>query len=415
MDAISVSDELNKVVALLKSISSSTDPQEMVRQYAAQRSKLVQIDRTLSLSRRNLAAPFYRITRSDLWQVEINPWTQKDQLPLLSGGLLGELLYAGEPRMIDVLETDRGDPAAKYFAGMGSLMALPHFDGGVALNMVIHMRKENHAFNHAQFPEIVALSGMFGQATRALVMAKELADAKAQLQAQYLSVTSLADTVLEQTKVIKAHADTLEDRVRQRTDELEAAHMDAIYMLAIASEEKDQDTASHLRRMESLTAKISRSLGHREAQTLDISRAGILHDVGKLHVPDDILKKPGPLTAQERAIMQEHTLAGERILSDKPWFQTARRVARSHHENWDGSGYPDRLSAWDIPLEARIVHLADVYDALISRRPYKLPWEPVVARDFVRQQRGAMFDPELVDIFLSGDSQVSNSKTATIS
>ena len=101
--------------------------------------------------------------------------------------------------------------------------------------------------------------------------------------------------------------------------------------------------------------------------------------------------------------MQEHTIAGERILPDRPYFAAARRVARSHHENWDGSGYPDGLAGDVIPLEARIVHLVDVYDALAAARPYKSAWTSTAARDFVRQQRGVMFDPALVDVFMNGE------------
>ena len=118
-----------------------------------------------------------------------------------------------------------------------------------------------------------------------------------------------------------------------------------------------------------------------------------------MHVPDAILKKPGKLTPEEMLIMQEHTIVGERILGDNPHFAQARRIARSHHENFDGSGYPDRASGQTIPIEARIVHLADVYDALTSPRVYKAAWTPPEAADFIRESRGHMFDPELVRAF----------------
>jgi len=130
-----------------------------------------------------------------------------------------------------------------------------------------------------------------------------------------------------------------------------------------------------------------------------VGYSSILHDIGKIHVPDRILAKPGPLDDDERRTMQQHTLAGERILAESAFFDRARRIARSHHENWDGSGYPDHLSGENIPLEARIVHVADVYDALTTRRVYKDPWPPAIAAEAVRGERGRMFDPALVDAF----------------
>jgi len=396
--------DLHKVVALLREISCCSEPEAMVRAYAQRRGELFPIDRTVALSRRDLQPPFYRITRSDLWKQHVNPWTQKDLLPILSSGFLGELLYGGEPRIVDAIQIAPDDPAADYFAGMGSLIAIPHFDRGVALNMVVHMRKERNAFDPARFPYFVLLSGLFGRATKELVGATELEAARRALQDQYLAVAELTDKVIEQAQALKAHSDTLEERVLERTAELEAAHMDAIYILAAASEEKDEVTADHLRRMQRLTARVSRLVGLAEAQARMVEQAAVLHDIGKLHVPDQILKKSGPLTPQERSIMQDHTLAGERILPDRPYFAAARRVARSHHENWDGSGYPDGLRGEVIPLEARIVHLVDVYDALTNVRPYKSAWTTAAARDFVRQQRGVMFDPAVVDAFMNEEA-----------
>src|SRR5690606_13843163 len=118
-----------------------------------------------------------------------------------------------------------------------------------------------------------------------------------------------------------------------------------------------------------------------------------------MHVPDQILKKPGQLTPNERKAIEQHTIIGERILSDRPFFARARRVARWHHENWDGSGYPDHLTAGAIPLEARIVHLADVFDALTHQRIYKDAWKQTDAAEAVRESGGRMFDPDVVRAF----------------
>jgi putative two-component system response regulator len=175
--------------------------------------------------------------------------------------------------------------------------------------------------------------------------------------------------------------------------------MDAIYMLAVASESKDEDTGRHVRRIQHYTHAIARELGFDDIAAERIGHSAILHDVGKIHVPDHILKKPGPLTEDERRIVKEHTTAGERILSSRPFFELARKIARSHHENWDGSGYPDNAGGQEIPVEARIVHLADVYDALTTPRVYKRAWTEADAAGVIKESRGIMFDPEVVGAF----------------
>jgi putative nucleotidyltransferase with HDIG domain len=398
---ISAEKDLQAATELMREVSRISDPQQLVQIYKSRAGALFSVDRTVSLSRRGLEAPYYRITRSDLWQTPIDPWKDQEKLPLLNDGLLGSLLYAEQPVIVDTLNVADGDPAAEHLAGMGSLAAIPHFDDGAALNMVVHMRRQTHAFNHARLPEMVMLSGLFGRAMRGLVTARELREAKDRMHEQFHAVSELSDTVLEQARALKTHARSLEQRVRERTAELEAAHLDAIYMLAAASEAKDDNTGEHVKRVEKLSLKLSETLGHGSVHAAEIGRAAILHDVGKIHVPDDILKKPEPLTPEERRIMEQHTIAGERILSDRSYFAAARRVARSHHENWDGSGYPDGLRGDAIPIEARIVHLADVYDALTNARPYKKAWDESEAEKFVREKAGKMFDPTIVEAFVT--------------
>jgi len=195
-------DSLDKVVSLLRDISCCTEPEALVETYAQRRKEMIHVDRTVSLSRRDLHPPFYRITRSDLWKQPVNPWKQKDLLPLYRGGILAELLYEGQPRIIQELRISSDDPAADYFSGMRSLIAIPHFDGGEALNMVVHMRKEVAAFDEGGFPYLVLLSGLFGRAIKGLVMAEERDAARKSLQDQYLAVAQLSDTVLEQAKLL---------------------------------------------------------------------------------------------------------------------------------------------------------------------------------------------------------------------
>lgn len=219
------------------------------------------------------------------------------------------------------------------------------------------------------------------------------------LKDNYNFIVQMSNTVLEQALDLKEHSQQLEERVRRRTAELHEANMDAIYMLAVASEAKDQDTGNHVRRIQCYSAALARQLGMSEADAEQIGHSAILHDVGKILIPDDILKKPGPLTPQERLTMQEHAPAGERILSSRNFFAKARQIARHHHENWDGSGYPDGVSGRQIAPEARIVHLVDVYDALTSPRVYKEPWTDHRAADEIHRESGRMFDPEMVRAF----------------
>jgi sigma-B regulation protein RsbU (phosphoserine phosphatase) len=162
------------IVDTMREMSKQTDPQVMVRAYGERINKLRQIDRRISLSRRDLSWPKYRITRSTTWDEEIDPWKQKDRLPLFAGGLLAELIYGDEPQIIDNIEYDASDPAAEYLAGMRSLMAIPMYDQGMSLNMVVVMRTEPAAFPREQFPQWVWLSNLFGRAAHNLVLSADL-------------------------------------------------------------------------------------------------------------------------------------------------------------------------------------------------------------------------------------------------
>jgi sigma-B regulation protein RsbU (phosphoserine phosphatase) len=169
-------DRLAQIAEMMREMSQQDDPQSMVRTYGARVRKLMPSDRWVSLSRRGLEPPKYRITRSSTWPEQVNPWKEKDKLPVLEGGLLGELLYGDEPCIIDdialLLKPD--DPAYDYLAGQRSLIAMPHYDRGVGLNMVVTMRKEPGAYDPEQFPEQFWISSLFGRATQTLVLSDEL-------------------------------------------------------------------------------------------------------------------------------------------------------------------------------------------------------------------------------------------------
>jgi sigma-B regulation protein RsbU (phosphoserine phosphatase) len=165
---------LEIIVDMMRDMSRQTDPEDMVRSYGSRIRHAMPNDRGMSLSRRDLKKPQYRITRSSLWKERINPWTEKERLPLLEGGLLAELIYGDEPRIIDELELAPDDPAAEYFVGQRSLMAVPMYDQGVSLNMIIRTREQPGAFPRENLPEMLLMSNLFGRATRNLVMSQEL-------------------------------------------------------------------------------------------------------------------------------------------------------------------------------------------------------------------------------------------------
>ncbi len=166
-----------QVVAMMRELSLQSDPQSMVRAYGRRVRELMPVDGFIALSRRELAPPKYRVTRSSLWKEEINPWREKDRLPVFEGGVLGDLLYGDEPRIIDDLVVAVNDPAVAHLAGYRSLQALPHYDQGVGLNMTILLRNEPRAFDRDQFPENFWVSSLFGRATQNLVLSDQLRQA----------------------------------------------------------------------------------------------------------------------------------------------------------------------------------------------------------------------------------------------
>ncbi len=197
--------------------------------------------------------------------------------------------------------------------------------------------------------------------------------------------------------------DDLERIVRERTHELEASQIEIIERLARAGERRDDDTGEHTQRVGELSGDIAEAMGQPTQLVRLLRLTARLHDLGKIGVPDSILLKPGRLTPDEFKEMQLHSGAGARILSRglTPLLQMAERIAQSHHERYDGTGYPDGLAGEEIPIEARIVAVADVFDALTHARPYKAAWEVADAITEIRAQSGRHFDPKVVEAFLA--------------
>jgi len=182
---------------------------------------------------------------------------------------------------------------------------------------------------------------------------------------------------------------------------LEESYEEAIDMLGQVAEFKDSATGAHIRRIQEYTYRLARELQVSDELAVSYGKASRLHDIGKVGIPDLILRKPGPLTAEEFAIIKQHSLIGDAILKRSPAMALARLVARSHHEHWDASGYPDGLAGEDIPLVARLVAVVDVFDALMSTRPYKGPWQLEAAISEIERGSGGHFDPRVVNSFLT--------------
>ena len=195
---------------------------------------------------------------------------------------------------------------------------------------------------------------------------------------------------------------------RHLNNELVDTQLDMIYLLAGAAESRSQETANHVRRVGLLAALLGRLHGLDETTCELLQHAAPLHDIGKIGIPDAILNKPGPHTPEETVVMRTHAELGARLLggSRRPVFRLAADIALSHHEHWDGSGYPRGLHGMDIPIAGRITALADVFDALGSRRCYKDAWPEAEIHAFITQRRGSQFDPALTDLLFANWDQV---------
>jgi putative two-component system response regulator len=192
----------------------------------------------------------------------------------------------------------------------------------------------------------------------------------------------------------------LEVKVKARTQELSQSRLEIVHRLVFVAEYRDPETGSHIQRMSHYTAALTRAYGLSEKVCEIIRFASPMHDIGKIGIPDSILLKPGKLTSEEWDIMKTHTTIGGSILSNSrsTLLRSGRIIALGHHERWDGTGYPLGLQGKAIPLLARITTIADIFDALTTRRPYKEAWSVEDALADIYAVRGVYFDPELVDL-----------------
>lgn len=187
-----------------------------------------------------------------------------------------------------------------------------------------------------------------------------------------------------------------------RVEELRETRLQIVQRLGLAAEYKDNETGLHVIRMSHYSRVLALAAGFSEAQAEELLNAAPMHDVGKIGIPDAVLRKPGKLDGEEWEVMKQHAQIGADIIGEHPsgLLRMAREIALNHHEKWDGSGYPRGIGGAEIPVEARIIAIADVFDALTSERPYKKAWPVEEAVQLLREQSGRHFDPELVELFI---------------
>jgi putative two-component system response regulator len=273
---------------------------------------------------------------------------------------------------------------------------MPHMDGLAVMDQLNQLAE-------ASYLPILMLTGDMAPEARREAMsrgAKDFVNKPFHSEEVLLRIRTLLETRFLYLQ-IQSQNQLLEAKVRERTRELESAQIEIIERLAKAAEFRDDNTGQHTERVGQMAALLGREIGLPDSTVSLIRRAAPLHDVGKIGIPDTILLKLGKLTDGEFDVVKTHTRIGARILSGSRFslLRLAEEIAFSHHEHWDGGGY-EGLAGEAIPLPGRIVAVADVFDALTQKRPYKAAWPIADAIEEIRRQSSRQFDPRLVDAFL---------------
>lgn len=282
---------------------------------------------------------------------------------------------------------------------------MPNLDGFAVLEQL-------KALDNPLLPPVVILTAQHGQdfLLRALnAGARDFITKPFDRNELLARVRNMLDAHLAHRLVFE-QKDVLDEMVRVRTEELCRTRLQVVQRLGRAAEFRDNETGNHILRMSHISALLAKSIGWNEAECELILHASPMHDIGKIGIPDHILLKPGKFERDEWEIMKTHAIIGANILEgdDSDLMRCAREIAISHHEKWDGTGYPNGLSGEAIPLAGRIAALADVFDALTSVRPYKKAWTVEDAVDLIKESSGTQFDPHLVKVFLEQLPEIIN-------
>lgn len=320
--------------------------------------------------------------------------------------LLDKML-AGQGYSERVLIQDSRQVLAAYKDARPDLILLdinmPYLDGYQVLEQLNGLRDP-------LLPPIVVLTAQYGRDTLIKALAAGARDfigkpfdrAELLMRVRNLLEAHLGHRLLYEQK------DVLEELVRRRTEDLQRTQLEVVQRLGKAAEYRDEETGNHILRMSYSSEIIARSLGWGQDQCDLILNASPMHDIGKIGIPDAILLKPGKFEPDEWEVMKTHTTIGGRLLEGESsaLMRLAREIALSHHERWDGSGYPRGIQADAIPMSGRIVAIADVFDALTSSRPYKKAWPIDAAIDYIRENSGKHFDPLVVEAFMDNATAI---------
>lgn len=312
-----------------------------------------------------------------------------DHRRLIVATALGILLLVllGSLGTFDLFPLYRNTPAPSLFIGIYLLSA-----GFFVATSVFHFRMRYKVF---RFFRIAPLIMLIGLSLNPLFMGEFLITSISIL-VLYLGLTanSIFDGIIRPT-VQRA------DQIVALNQELVDAYTTTLEGWARALELRDKETEGHSRRVTQLAVHLAEALGLPPDDLLHIRYGALLHDIGKMGLPDGILKKSGPLTPEERAEVEQHPLYAYDLIKDIKFLEKAAQIPLCHHEHWDGKGYPSGLAGVDIPLYARIFSVVDVWDAVTTDRPYGSAWALDEAKAYLEQEKGSLFDPEIVDIFFS--------------
>lgn len=274
---------------------------------------------------------------------------------------------------------------------------MPHLDG-------IQVMDQLHDRVTEDYLPILVLTAQTDTATRRRALDAGAKDFLTKPFEQWEVLLRIRNMLVTRTfyNAQRLRGDVLEEKVRERTREVRETQLEIVRRLGRAGEYRDNETGAHIIRMSKSCQILARAIGLDERHAEQILYASPMHDVGKIGIPDHILLKPGQFEPDEWEIMKSHVEIGGDILGGhaSDLMQMARDIARTHHEKWDGTGYPNGVAGEDISIEGRIAAICDVFDALTSARPYKEAWPVEKAADFIREQAGKHFDPDLSETFL---------------
>lgn len=320
---------------------------------------------------------------------------QKENLDLLDGILrvhgYSSLIFTGTPH--EVISLYKRESPDLILLDLN----MPGLDGYQIMAQLRIIENQAH-------PPILVLTGDSSSETRKRALQEGAKDFLSKPFDQ-VELLSRIRNMLEYWLLYKQVRDQnkiLEEKVHERTAEIQETQLETIQRLSLVAEYRDDDTGMHIKRMSQYAVLLGKATGMKDEEAKLLFYAAQMHDIGKIKVPDHVLLKPGKLTPDEWEVVKFHTVLGSRILSGSKskLLQMAELIALTHHERWDGTGYPTGLKGKDIPFVSRLCSLADVFDALTSKRPYKEPWPVEKAADEIKRLKGVNFDPELTDLFL---------------